>query len=111
MNLRSIDLNLLVIFDALMAEKGISRAAKAIGMTPSAVSHALSRLRQTFGDPLFDRTPTGMAPTRRARELIGRPECMPYGGASAASPVTLRGEGKRAKRGSYCLSHSVRSQR
>jgi DNA-binding transcriptional LysR family regulator len=70
MNLRSIDLNLLVIFDALMAEKGISRAAKAIGMTPSAVSHALNRLRQTFGDPLFDRTPTGMAPTRRALELI-----------------------------------------
>jgi DNA-binding transcriptional LysR family regulator len=70
MNLRSIDLNLLVIFDALMAEKGITRAAKAIGMTPSAVSHALNRLRQTFGDPLFDRTPTGMSPTRRARELI-----------------------------------------
>lgn len=70
MNLRSIDLNLLVIFDALMAEKGITRAAKAIGMTPSAVSHALNRLRQTFGDPLFDRTPTGMEPTRRARELI-----------------------------------------
>lgn len=70
MNLRSIDLNLLVIFDALMAEKGITRAAKTIGMTPSAVSHALNRLRQTFGDPLFSRTPTGMAPTRRALELI-----------------------------------------
>ncbi|WP_421994452.1 LysR family transcriptional regulator [Reyranella sp.] len=70
MNLRSIDLNLLVIFDALMAEKGITRAAKAIGMTPSAVSHALGRLRQTFGDPLFGRTPTGMQPTRRALELI-----------------------------------------
>ncbi len=70
MNLRSIDLNLLVIFDALMAEKGITRAAKAIGMTPSAVSHALNRLRQTFGDPLFTRTPTGMSPTRRALELV-----------------------------------------
>lgn len=70
MNLRSIDLNLLVIFDALMAEKGITRAAKAIGMTPSAVSHALNRLRQTFGDPLFSRTPTGMSPTRRALELV-----------------------------------------
>ena len=71
MNLRSIDLNLLVIFDALMAEKSITRAAKTIGMTPSAVSHALQRLRQTFGDPLFERTHTGMRPTRRARELIG----------------------------------------
>lgn len=70
MNLRTIDLNLLVIFDALMAEKSITRAAKAIGMTPSAVSHALNRLRQTFGDPLFHRTSTGMVPTRRALELI-----------------------------------------
>ena len=71
MNLRSIDLNLLVIFDALMAEKSITRAAKTIGMTPSAVSHALQRLRQTFGDPLFERTQTGMRPTRRARGLVG----------------------------------------
>lgn len=71
MNLRSIDLNLLVIFDALMAEKSITRAAKTIGMTPSAVSHALQRLRQTFSDPLFERSQTGMRPTRRARELVG----------------------------------------
>jgi DNA-binding transcriptional LysR family regulator len=70
-NLRNIDLNLLVIFDALMAEKSITRAARTIGMTPSAVSHALQRLRQTFSDPLFERTQTGMRPTRRARELIG----------------------------------------
>jgi DNA-binding transcriptional LysR family regulator len=70
-NLRSIDLNLLVIFDALMTENSITRAARTIGMTPSAVSHALQRLRQTFGDPLFERTQTGMRPTRRARELVG----------------------------------------
>jgi DNA-binding transcriptional LysR family regulator len=70
MNLRSLDLNLLVIFDALMAERSISGAARSVGMTPSAVSHALSRLRQTFNDPLIERKPRGMVPTRRALDLI-----------------------------------------
>jgi DNA-binding transcriptional LysR family regulator len=70
MNLRSIDLNLLVIFDALMAEKSLSAAARKVGMTPSAASHALNRLRRTFNDPLIERTPHGMQPTRRARDLI-----------------------------------------
>jgi DNA-binding transcriptional LysR family regulator len=69
MKLRCIDLNLLVIFDALMAEKSITRAAKAIGMTPSAASHALHRLRRTFNDPLIERTPGGMVPTQRAQDL------------------------------------------
>jgi DNA-binding transcriptional LysR family regulator len=69
MNLRGIDLNLLVIFDALMAERSITRTAKAIGMTPSAVSHALHRLRSTFNDPLIERTRAGMVPTQRARDL------------------------------------------
>jgi DNA-binding transcriptional LysR family regulator len=69
LNLRNIDLNLLVIFDALMAEKNITRAARVMGVTPSAISHALQRLRQTFDDPLFERQPGAMAPTRRAQEL------------------------------------------
>ena len=69
MNLRSLDLNLLVIFDALMTELSITRAANRIGMTPSAVSHALRRLRDTFQDPLIERTPEGMVPTRRALYL------------------------------------------
>lgn len=70
MNLRSIDLNLLVIFDALMAEKSLSTAARKVGMTPSAASHALQRLRMTFKDPLIKRTAHGMVPTRRAMDLI-----------------------------------------
>ena len=70
MNLRNIDLNLLVIFDALMTEKTITRAARVMGVTPSAVSHALQRLRKTFDDPLFERGPGTMAPTRRAQELL-----------------------------------------
>jgi DNA-binding transcriptional LysR family regulator len=69
MNLRSIDLNLLVIFDGLMAEKNITRAARKIGVTPSAMSHALRRLRATFNDELLRRTGRGMVPTRRAIEL------------------------------------------
>jgi DNA-binding transcriptional LysR family regulator len=69
-NLRSIDLNLLVIFDALMAEKSLSAAARKVGMTPSAASHALQRLRTTFNDPLIERTARGMVPTRRALDLI-----------------------------------------
>ena len=66
MNLRGLDLNLLVIFDALVAERSINRAAEKIGLTPSAASHALRRLRDTFQDALLERTPDGMVPTQRA---------------------------------------------
>src|ERR1700730_15268902 len=69
MNLRSIDLNLLVIFDALMAERSIAGAARKVGITPSAMSHALRRLRDTFNDELLERTSRGMVPTQRAIEL------------------------------------------
>lgn len=69
MNLRSIDLNLLVILDALLAERSVTRAAKQLGMSASAVSHALDRLRRTFNDPLIERTPHGMVPTQRAQDL------------------------------------------
>ena len=69
MNLRQIDLNLLVIFDALMREKSVTRAALHIGVTQPAVSNALNRLRHLFKDELLVRTPTGMEPTQRAEEL------------------------------------------
>jgi DNA-binding transcriptional LysR family regulator len=69
MNLRNIDVNLLVIFDALMAERSVTRAARKIGMSPSAVSHALRRLRETFNDDLVRRTPQGMVPTLRGLDL------------------------------------------
>jgi DNA-binding transcriptional LysR family regulator len=69
MNLRSIDLNLLVIFDALMAEKSVKRTAEKVGVTPSAISHALGRVRRTFNDELLVRTPRGLEPTHRGREL------------------------------------------
>ncbi|MGK2741426.1 LysR substrate-binding domain-containing protein [Tepidicaulis sp. LMO-SS28] len=69
MNLRTVDLNLLTIFDAIMAERHMTRAAKRLGMTQPAISNALARLRALTGDPLFVRTGQGMAPTPRAQSL------------------------------------------
>lgn len=69
MNLRSIDLNLLVIFDALMAERHVTRAALRIPMTQPAMSNALARLRHVFKDDLFIRSGGTMEPTPRAMEL------------------------------------------
>ena len=69
MNLRTIDLNLLVFFDALISERSITAAARKVGISPSAMSHALSRLRQTFDDELLERTGRGMVPTQRALDL------------------------------------------
>lgn len=69
MNLRTVDLNLLVILDALIAERSVSRAAHRLGLTQSAVSHALRRLRALFGDDLLIRTGGGMELTWRAAHL------------------------------------------
>jgi DNA-binding transcriptional LysR family regulator len=69
MNLKSIDLNLLISFDVLVAERNVSRAADRLGMTQSALSHALKRLRILFNDPLLYRGPRGMEPTARALTL------------------------------------------
>lgn len=68
--LRRINLNLLVVLEALMSEKSVAGAARKLGLTPSAVSHALQRLRDAFNDPLLERTTDGMKPTRRAEDLI-----------------------------------------
>jgi hypothetical protein len=54
-DLRRFDLNLLVVFEVLMAERGVTRAAERLGRTQSAVSHSLSRLREQLGDPLLVR--------------------------------------------------------
>jgi DNA-binding transcriptional LysR family regulator len=69
MNLRNIDLNLLVIFEAIITERSISKAAKKVGVSQSAISHALRRLRQTFKDDLVHRTAQGMVPTARGSQL------------------------------------------
>src|ERR1700731_4033833 len=69
MDIRAVDLNLLKAFDALTNERAVTRAADRIGLSQPAMSHALSRLRSLFADDLFVRTPTGMEPTARAREI------------------------------------------
>lgn len=65
-----LDLNLLPVFDALIRVKNVSRAAEELSMSQSAVSHALKRLRDFFGDPLFLKTGSGMQPTPKALELL-----------------------------------------
>ena len=69
-DLRRFDLNLLVAFDALMAERSVTGAARRMGIGQPAMSNALARLRDMFGDPLLTRTPSGMQPTGRAFDLV-----------------------------------------
>jgi DNA-binding transcriptional LysR family regulator len=64
-----LDLNLILIFDTLIREQSVSKAADQLGMSQGAVSHALRRLREFFNDPLFIKTSGGMKPTPRAEDL------------------------------------------
>ncbi len=66
MNVADVDLNLLVAFEALYAERNVTLAARRLGITQPAMSNALRRLRLLLQDPVFVRTPSGMAPTPRA---------------------------------------------
>jgi DNA-binding transcriptional LysR family regulator len=68
-HIHGLDLNLLKVFDALYEERSVTRAAHRLGLTQSAVSHALNRLRYTLGDELFVRGPAGMRATPRAAEI------------------------------------------
>ena len=70
-NIRSVDLNLLVVFDALFDERSVTRAAERLAVTQPTVSGLLKRLRQTFSDQLFLRTSHGILPTPRAEALAG----------------------------------------
>src|SRR6201990_3483832 len=65
----NLDLNLLRVFDVLLEERSVTRAGARLGLTQSAVSHALNRLRYTLEDDLFVRGPAGMQPTPRAVEM------------------------------------------
>lgn len=68
--LQSVDLNLLVALEALLTDRHVTRAAARLGLTPSAMSHALARLRTTFGDELLVRTRGGMITTARGELLL-----------------------------------------
>ena len=69
MNFRTLDLNLLRVFDEVMAEGNLTRAANTLAMTQPAVSNALKRLRDSLGDPLFVRSGYGVEPTPLARSI------------------------------------------
>lgn len=69
MHTKPIDLNLLQTFHAVHTTGNVSRAAERLGVSQPTVSHALQRLRQLHGDPLFVRTQGGMAPTAKAQRL------------------------------------------
>ncbi|PNB71041.1 LysR family transcriptional regulator [Pseudomonas sp. GW456-E7] len=68
-DLRNIDLNLLVVFEALIQERNVTRAAQRLSLGQPAVSGALARLRTLFNDPLFKRIGHKMEPTTRALQV------------------------------------------
>lgn len=69
MNLNQFDLNLLLVFEAVLRERSVTKAGDRLGLSQPALSHALNRLRWLLKDELFIRSPNGMMPTARAEEL------------------------------------------
>ena len=69
MELKDIDLNLLVVMQQMFKARSVSRVAEQLGLSQPAVSNALARLRKLLGDPLFVRTPAGMLPTPLAQQF------------------------------------------
>jgi DNA-binding transcriptional LysR family regulator len=97
-HLSRIDLNLLVLFAAVFEERHVGRAAERLNLTPSAVSHGLSRLRRLLNDPVFLRTPRGVVPTERASALaepIAGILTGVQGVVSAAAPFDARTSQRR----------------
>lgn len=85
-DLRRFDLNLLVVFEVLMFERNVTRAADRLGRTQSAVSHSLSRLRDQLGDPLLIKAGVRMQPTAFALDLIEQARPMLRGIERVLSP-------------------------
>jgi DNA-binding transcriptional LysR family regulator len=81
------DLNLLVTLDVLLAEGSVARAAQRLRLSPSAMSRALARLRETTGDPLLVRAGRGLVPTPRALELRERVGQLVQDGEAVLRPV------------------------
>ena len=82
-DLSRIDLNLLVLFEIVFAERHVGRSAERLHLSPSAISHGLGRLRTLLGDPLFLKTPKGVVPTERALQLA--PSWLKFSRVSGAS--------------------------
>jgi DNA-binding transcriptional LysR family regulator len=95
-DLRRVDLNLLVLLKVLLDERHVGRAAAQLNLSPSAVSHALGRLRRLLNDQLFVRHPKGLNPTERAlalaepvAEILDRARTM-FAEARSFDPATSR---------------------
>jgi DNA-binding transcriptional LysR family regulator len=94
--IRRLDGGLLLVFRELLRTRRASMVAQRLGLSPSAISHALARLRDVFGDPLFVRRPHGFEPTRRAIELGPKIEALidlaaeALGRAQGFDPATSR---------------------
>ena len=97
------DLNLLVTFDAVMAERNLRRAAERLGRSQPAVSQAIARLRDLVGDRLFEKVPTGVEPTPRA-EVLWEEVRDPL--RAIASALDHRGFDPRTARGELVLGLS-----
>ncbi len=82
------DFNLLVTLDVLLAEGNVSRAARRLHLSPSAMSRALARLRRTTGDPLLVRAGRGLVPTPRALELRERVGQLVQDGEAVLRPAS-----------------------
>jgi len=99
-DLKSIDVNLLVALDALLSERNVTEAGKKVGIAQSSMSHALGRLRELFGDPLLVRSAGRMIPTplaeriegplRSALENLGKAIQVPMGFDPSVASATLR---------------------
>ena len=83
------DFNLLITLDAVLAEGSVTRAAKRLQLSPSAMSRALARLRETTGDPLLVRAGRGLVPTPRAIELRDRVSQLVRDAQEVLRPTTL----------------------
>ncbi len=83
------DLNLLVTLDVLLTEGSVARAAKRLRLSPSAMSRALARLRDTTGDPLLVRAGRGLVPTPRALELRERVSQLVEDGRAVLRPAEM----------------------
>ncbi len=70
MNINTLDLNLFLVFQAIYTTRSVTLAGDRLGMSQSAVSNALKRLRERIDDPLFVRTPNGMVPSAVAVKLM-----------------------------------------
>jgi DNA-binding transcriptional LysR family regulator len=83
------DLNLLITLDVLLAEGSVARAARRLRLSPSAMSRALARLRETMGDPLLVRAGRGLVPTPRALEIREQVAQLVQGAESVLRPAQI----------------------